>query len=366
MDDITLIEQSEKYVRGEMNKEEYAQFEELRTKHPEIDQLISEYSFFLKELEKYSNKKNYINKLKIISSSITTKGFVNNKNNNGRIINLWRKHKKTIAIAASIAVIVSISCATLISVFSPIKQDNLKPLVEKLKEQDVKYKNLENKIGELDNTAVQKPKIESKFRATGFMIDANNNILITNAHVVKEAAHKLVVENNKGDQYDAEAIFIDENNDIAMLQITDPAFEHLTPVPYTIKKNGVDLGERFFMMGFPKQEIVYSEGYVSAKNGHEMDSTCYQLSSAALEGNSGSPIINEQGEVIGVIASKENNENSIVYAIKSSQIIHSINEMKKIKENNLIQLPNKTNFNKTSRTNQIKRIQDYIFMIKGN
>lgn len=366
MEDILLIEKAEKYVRGEMSAEELAEFEKLRTEDSVIDNLVSEYSYFLKELERYSHKKNYINKLNIISSSLSTKGFSQDAKKHGKIITLWRKHKKTIAIAASIAVVVSISCATVVSVFSPIKQDNLKPLVEKLKEQDVKYKKLEHKLGELDNAVEQKPKLESKFRATGFMIDANNNILITNAHVVNEAANKLVIENNKGEQFDAETIFIDPTNDIAMVKITDPNFERLSPIPYSIKKNTVDLGESFFMMGFPKEEIVYSEGYVSAKNGHEMDSTCYQLSSAALEGNSGSPIINQQGEVIGIIASKENNENGVVYAIKSTQIIQSINEMKKNNNYALIQLSNKTNLFKSNRTTQIKKIEDYIFMIKGN
>ena len=59
----------------------------------------------------------------------------------------------------------------------------------------------ENKLNEIVKNGVVvenlKPSFDSRFRATGFMIDAANNYIVTNAHVVKEASHHLIVENNK-------------------------------------------------------------------------------------------------------------------------------------------------------------------------
>ena len=55
-----------------------------------------------------------------------------------------------------------------------------------------------------------------------------------------------------------------------------------------------------------------------------------QLSTLANEGNSGSPVINSNGEVVGIISSKENNQEGVVYAIKSVNVFNAIEELKKL------------------------------------
>ena len=51
MDDLLLLDATERYLKGEMSAEEKVLFEQLRQTKPEVDQLVVEHSFFLQELE---------------------------------------------------------------------------------------------------------------------------------------------------------------------------------------------------------------------------------------------------------------------------------------------------------------------------
>ncbi len=370
MEDFILAEAIEKYVNGEMNPSERAYFEDMRRNNPELDHQVAEQLFFLHELEKYSNLKNYTHTIHQTVSKLIDEGFItkNSLRGTAKIIYLWNRHRRTIAVAASIAGLVSILTGTAISLFSTGKNNNIKPLVEKIKEQDDKYRRLEVQIGQLNakGTNVPKPRVESKFRATGFLIDTKNNFIVTSAHVLKEAPHQLVVENTKGEQFSATALYVNAENDLAIIQIIDQDFNKLPSIPYSIKKGNGELGEQIYTLGFPKQEIVYGEGYVSAQNGYDMDSVFCQLNTSASEGNSGSPVINRNGEVIGIVSSKETNNEGVVFAVKSANIYAAIEDIKKNKEFEKIKITRNGSLRGVDRVVQVKKVQDYIFMIKGN
>jgi len=281
MDEIILIEKTERYLNNQMNAEEKAEFEALRNSNQEIDQLVVENLFFLNQLDAFQKRKKLRKSINDTVAKLVSEGVIkssSNKNQTTKVIQLWSKYKKTIAVAASIAAIVSLLSVGLFSIFTGNKNNNIKPLVEKLLEQDSNYKNLEQKINNIkssngkENRKEKGAILESKFRATGFMIDVNNNYLITNAHVLDEATHNIVVENNTGEQFKAKSVYINTEFDLAIIKIEDKDFSKLPPVPYGIRKGNADLGDAIFMLGFPKQEIVYGEGYISAKNGYQMDS----------------------------------------------------------------------------------------------
>ena len=373
MEEIQLIEATERYLNGEMSSLEKTQFEETRKNNPEIDQQVVEHIFFLSELEKHRTAIQFKHTLHETFSKLTEQGFIQNipAHSKPTLIHLWHRYKKTIAVAASIAGIVSIISATLISKLSNQKNSNIKPLVEKLKEQDNKYKKLEKQIGQLNSAVgaqknIEKPRVESKFRATGFLIDVNNNFIVTNAHVINEAKHKIVIENSKGEQFLARSVFVNVENDLAILQVIDPDFRKMAAIPFNIKKNEVELGEQIFMLGYPKQEIVYNEGYISAKNGYEMDSVFCEISATVNEGNSGSPVINKNGELIGVISGRETNSEGVVFVIKAAYIQKAIGDVKQMNGFEKIKITSNPILRGYDRVSQVKKLQEYVFMIKGN
>lgn len=373
MEDTLLIDAAERFARGEMTAEEKLFFEELRKKSPELDQLVVEQLFFLNELERYGSTKNVKHILQETESKLVGEGLITKSPLNGqaRIVYFWKRYKRTIAVAASIAGIISIISAGLISAFNIKKNENLNLLVGKLREQEIKSQQIERKVNKLEKnagntTVVEKPRVEATFRATGFLVDGNNNFIVTNAHVIKEAKNQLIVENNKGEQFVARSIYVNPATDIAILKVTDNDFKKLPPIPYSIRKTNAKLGEQVFMLGYPKQEIVYGEGYISAKNGYMMDTIYCQLNTSANEGNSGSPVISKNGELLGIITSMETNAEGVVFAIKSANIYRAIDEVKKMKEYKDIKITSQPSLKGADRTTQIEKVADYVFMVKGN
>ncbi|MBK7736124.1 MAG: trypsin-like peptidase domain-containing protein [Chitinophagaceae bacterium] len=374
MEDTLLIDAVERFANGEMSAQEKTYFEDLRKNNPELDQAVVEYLFFMNEIQKHSEAKNFKNALHEVESKLLIEGFITKGSTAGKakVLQLWGKYKRTIAVAASIAGLVSIFIASVVSSVSNNGSDtNLKPLVEKLNSQESKTRQLETKLNKLEagTTASKtpvKPRLDARFRATGFLIDANNNYIVTNAHVVSQVKNNLIIENNKGDQFTATPVYVNKEMDIAIIKVTDSNFKKLPVLPYNIKKSSADLGETVFMLGFPKAEVVYGEGYISAHSGYNMDSLFCQLSTAANEGNSGSPVINRSGDLVGVINSMEKNADGVVFASKANNITKAIAEAKKITGNEDINFKGSNALRGLDRVSQVKKLQDYVFMVKGN
>lgn len=367
MDEILLIDAAERYLNGEMSLQEREYFETYRNSNPEVDKMIAEHIFFIQEMQKYADLRKFQEHLRQCMNENPSDKKIEESRNKGLIVSIWKQYRKTAAVAASITIFASVLCTSLLTTYTKRNQPNLKPLVEKINENEQDVRNLQNKVVKLSNEtnsiiSSQKPRINSNFRATGFIIDAENNLLVTNAHVVREASHKLFVENNSGEQFEAISIYTDANSDLAILQITDPEFKKMAPIPYLLDNNQANLGESIFTLGYPKQEIVYGEGYISAENGYKMDTSFFQLSTAANEGNSGSPVISKDGKIIGVISSTETDAEGVVFAVKSKNILNALQQINPSKKLG----SGKSSLKNNDRITQIKKVQDYIFMIKGN
>ncbi|MBC7866042.1 MAG: trypsin-like peptidase domain-containing protein, partial [Gloeobacteraceae cyanobacterium ES-bin-316] len=236
MEESLLIDAVERFVDGTMPEQERIYFEELRKNNPELDQAVVEHLFFLNELNKFSATKNFKHSLHEVENKLASEGFVFRKPLAGKakVIQLWNKYKRTVAVAASIAGVVSLFIAGLISSVAQPEETNIKPLVDKLNETVDKTRQIQNQINQLKaNTAIiEKPRVASKFRGTGFLIDVNNNYIVTNAHVAREGKNQLIVENNKGEQFAADAVYVDIVRDLAILKIKDENFKKLPPTPF--------------------------------------------------------------------------------------------------------------------------------------
>jgi len=363
MDDNLLLDAIERYRNGEMSPQEISLFEELRKSNPEIDQLAAENNFFLGELDKLAGIKAYRQTLNEVESKLANEGIISHRK--GKIVYLWNRYRRTIAVAASIAGIVSISTATIVSMYSEKKKvETITQLVDNQTNQiKTELTQIKTQLKDVSVAAKQpvKPKIETNFRATGFLLDGNGYI-VTNAHVVSNARN-IIVENKKGDQFFAKTLYLNKITDLAILKISDTSFKKVINLPYTFPKSSTELGEHIFTLGYPREEIVYGEGYLSAKSGFFGDTTSYQISISVNPGNSGGPVINKNGEIIGIISSKETNADGVVFAIRSKNIYDALKE---VKSDEPIKLPSVNSLKGLDRVQQIQKLEDFVYMVKGN
>jgi len=280
------------------------------------------------------------------------------------VVYLWKRYKRVAAIAAVIAGVTTLSVSALVNTFLP-KADNAKLTelsrdVQNIKKQQNVQVNEVNKL----KTKITDSKIPFKAGGTGFLIDGKG-YLITNAHIIRNSKN-IVVSNNKGDQFTAVVVKFILDKDIAILKIKDEDFKPILSLPYGIRKSSSDVAEPIYTLGFPRNEIVYSEGYLSAKTGFDGDTLSCQLGIAANRGNSGGPVFNHDGEVIGILSTKEAASEGVAFAIQSKYIFEAVDDLKKDTIYQSLKVSQKSTIRGMDKKQQIKKIQDYVFMVKGD
>lgn len=364
MEQNLLLDAIERYQSGTMDAAERTYFEELRRNNPDIEQQVVEHLLFLSHLNHYARVDHLKRVMNHVEDRLELEGAIElkKKDTRARIVHIWRRYKRTISVAAAAAGIVSILTATGVSFLSESKSKaTLTPLVDnKLYQMEYKLNQIEHK---LNDVAAQKPTFEANFRATGFLADGKGYI-ITNAHVVAKARN-LIVEDTKGMQYSAVPLYLNSSNDLAILKITDTAFKKVTNLPYTFTKEKADLAEPIFTLGYPREEVVYNEGYLSAKSGYFGDTSAYQITISVNPGNSGGPVLNNNGDIIGIISSKETNSDGVVFAIQSTNIFKALQDIREEKDET-IKLPKQNSIKGMPRVQQIKTLEQYVFKVKGN
>ena len=202
-----------------------------------------------------------------------------------------------------------------------------------------------------------------EWSGTGFAL--NNGYVVTNYHVVDnaETIHIQGIKGNFKEKYKATIIATDKYNDLALLRIADDSFNGFGSIPYNVKTSVSDVGEEVFVLGYPLtstmgDEIKLTTGVISSKTGFQGDVSLYQISAPIQPGNSGGPLFDNRGNLIGVVNAKHKGAENVGYAIKTSYL------------NNLIEssistsiLPNNNQIAGLPLTGKVKNLKNYVFMI---
>ena len=140
---------------------------------------------------------------------------------------------------------------------------------------------------------------------SGFFV-SSNGILITNFHVIDGSKDITVIDTIGKHEYKAELLQADPSNDIAVLKI-----DAITkPVPISSRFSTLK-GEEVFTLGYPLVQIQGQEqkatfGRVNALTGLQDDIRYAQIDVPIQPGNSGGPLFNSHGEVVGVTSATLN------------------------------------------------------------
>lgn len=151
---------------------------------------------------------------------------------------------------------------------------------------------------------------------TGFAIATN--WLLTNAHVVEGC--KKVAAKSVGD---SSRVIADTANDLALLEF--PANSFVSPLSFSGKQ--LALGESVIALGYPlrsylAESLNVTVGNVSSLAGLGNDSRYLQMTAAIQPGNSGGPLLELSGAVIGVVSSKLN---AVTALVETGDIPQSVN-----------------------------------------
>jgi serine protease Do len=358
--EIELEELIENYLNGNLSVEEAMAFEKRRAEDPQLDHQVVAHKLFLDSLNDFGSHSLLKDKLDKIHATLDVETLTEElKPHPSYIINLWRKNKSAFAVAASFLILAFVS---IYSIQHNTKQNGS---YEMMRRELVKIQNSQNRLirnVNSNNKAVKAPVNPAQFGGTGFAL-TSNGYLCTNFHVI-DKADSIYVQNSKGDSYKVKVVYQDPQYDIAILKIVDSQFTDLPNLPYKLKLNNTGMGEHVYTLGFPKDDAVLGEGYLSSNTGFGGDTLSYQVDIRVNPGNSGGPLLDNQGNVIGVISAKETQIDGAAYAIKSKYILEALRAIPQDSLGNTVTVNKKNPLQGLQRTKQIEKIQDHVFMIK--
>ncbi len=164
---------------------------------------------------------------------------------------------------------------------------------------------------------------------TGFFIH-ESGLIVTNHHVIDDAKEIEInfTEKEQPKKVKAKVLVSDKDNDLSILKIDDPSFKPLEPIKYSFKTGALaNPGASVFSIGFPLFNVMgteakFSDGKISSKTGYQNAVNSFQTTVPIQPGNSGSPLFNDKGEVIGIANAIIKEADNVSYAIKVAYLVN--------------------------------------------
>jgi S1-C subfamily serine protease len=212
----------------------------------------------------------------------------------------------------------------------------------------------------------QKPPGEGPSTGTGWFCGTGH--IVTCHHVVGNRAQLFIVSESIG-KTPVKLILKDESHDLAILEPTEAI---KVPPGIPLAKEPPQLGEDAFTIGFPHigllgKEPKFTDGTISSLMGMKDDPRTLQMSVPVQAGNSGGPLMNFKGEVIGIVASKLAAANifrwtgdlpqNVNYAVKVQHVQKLLDVVPGAKKTSLLPA------DKAAAVDLAKRVQDSIVQV---
>ena len=168
---------------------------------------------------------------------------------------------------------------------------------------------------------------------SGFFI-TSTGIAVTNFHVVENASAVHIID-AAGVKSEATILRVDRANDLALLQVNNRGSTFL-PV---VSSSSIRRGEKVYALGFPRTSIQgiepkLTDGIISSLSGMRDEPRTFQITNPIQPGNSGGPLLTDDGRVVGVVVSMFNAvrvlevtgslPQNVNYAIKSNYLLELV------------------------------------------
>lgn len=199
-----------------------------------------------------------------------------------------------------------------------------------------------------DNKDVE-PSDENIYTGSGFMF-SESGFIATNYHVIKDKSNIDIILPKYDKTLKAIIVLKDISNDLAILKITNFNYSELFsyPIPFSFgHPNEVKIGQEVFTLGFPLGEILgksakLSTGTINSLYGIQDDPRLFQISNPIQPGNSGGPLFNKNGELLGIVVYSLNAKyfyesaniipQNVNFAIKSDYLLNLVSMLPEYNE----------------------------------
>lgn len=343
---VALTELLDGYAKGTLSPEDVLAVERRMQEDVAFRQLAEEHLALVNAMGLLGKRNQLKNKLDQVHATIDKP-----------VVSLpargWRKYRTLSAVAASVALI-SIT-ATLWITHNIRSEQNyeflkLRRSVDQIqKNQNALERNLKK------GTPIPTPQ----YAATGFLISSEGYVL-TSHHVINKA-DSVYIQNEKYGNLKAVVVHSDPFNDVSVLKIVTPV--KIQTVPYTIAEAEADLAEDVYTLGFPREDVVFGEGSISSLTGYKANPNAYQVSVPVNPGNSGGPVLNNKGDLVGMISGVQPQASATAFAIKSSVLKNIVTDSVLDSLRVPILLPRQNTIRHAGRIQQVKKLKDCVFMI---
>ena len=341
--DKELNELLDKLAKGHLNETERNRLDEITNQSEIYKQIVAEHAELIDSVIFYGERVKLKKKLDEAHENISV--TINKPAGKSVMFRYW----KYAAVAASVALISVIGTVLITENYAAREAEfvALRRNIDQIKKSQ--------KILEKDIAETKKKKAPGNYAGTCFMI-SKNGYLVTSYHLVKDA-DSINIENEKLGTLKATVIYNDPANDVSVLKVDTTLYA----LPYQIESAEAGLAEDVYTLGFPREDVVFGEGAISALSGYKQNPNSYQISVPVNPGNSGGPLLNSKGNLVGMISGFQTETLGAAFAIKSNVLLDIVSS-DSLK--NTIALPKFNTLKNSPRVAQVKQWTDYVFMVR--
>lgn len=356
MKDQDLYDQFDDFAEGRLNQDVLVAFKKRMEEDASFRAKAEEHVRVVETLKLYGRREVVLNTLREISLPTPVRELTSNTapNTNRSVRRIW----PMMAVAASVA---------LLSIVGTLF------MTQSLEtKQTAYYKELRRNVEQIkksqsmiiaDIASKEKPApLPGRYAGTGFLVSGNGYV-VTSHHVIK-GADSVYIENEFFGRLKTSVVFSDAENDVSVLRIDTSANFKAFRLPFMVNAAEANLGEAVYTLGFPREDVVFGEGSISASSGYRQNPNAYQVSVPVNPGNSGGPLFNSKGDLVGIISGLQTETSGAAFAIKSTVLLDVINEMPLDSLQAPLVLSKQNNLRNLPKVDQVKKWREFVFIVR--